>query len=85
MAYGSSLLPRLSSNTEKASGALVPTINRTSFSLILRNLVFKVRPYLVSCSEGILRREAFSLSTVHSLLTSTLSVPSSGSTVRLIS
>ena len=70
MACGSPLLPRLSSNTQKGSGALVPTINRTSFSLILGNFVFKVRPL----SEGIFRREAFSLSTVHSLLTSTLSV-----------
>ena len=70
MARGSPLLPRLSSNTQKASGALVPTINRTSFSLILGNsMSLRWGPFFVSCSEGILRREAFSLSTVHSLLT----------------
>ena len=40
---------------------------------------------LVSSSEGMLRLEAFNLSTVHSLCTSILSVPSRGSTVKLIS
>ena len=80
------LSPRLSSNTQKASGALVPMINRTSFSLILGRLMSCRWSHLfASCSDGILRLEALNLSTVHSLLTSNLSVPSSGSTVRLIS
>ena len=84
MAYGSPLLPRLSSNTQNASGTLVPMINRTSFSLILGSLMSCRRGHcLASYSDGIPRLEAFNLSTVHSLVTYTWSVPSSGSTVRL--
>ena len=72
MTYSSSPSLRLSSNTQKASGALLLMINWTSFSLILGSLMSsRLGHLLASCSDGILRLEAFNLSTAHSLLTST--------------
>ena len=83
---GSPLPQRLSFNTQKASGVFVPMINRTFLSS-MRGKLMSVRcgHCLVSSSEGMLRLEAFNLSTVNSLFTSIFSLPSRGSTVRLIS
>ena len=86
IAYGSPLLLCLSSNTQKTPGVFVPMINRTSLSSMLGKLMSaRCGHCLASSSEGMLRLEAFNLSTVHSLFTSILSVRSRGSTVKLIS
>ena len=72
--------------SQKASGVFVPMINRTSLSLMFgKQMSARCGHWLVSSSEGMLRLEAFNLSTVHSLCSSILSVPWRGSTVKLIS
>ena len=87
MAYGSPMLPRLSSNAQKASGASVLMINRTSFSLILGNFIspYKATVLHLSLKGYFGLRYSVYQPYVHGLLTSTLSVQSSGSMIRLIS